>query len=275
VNITTRDKISALVKLTATGRSTHASRPMPESAITHLTIALAKTAAWDTSPTLIAQTREYFRALSHTAEPPLADHLRTLADSTDPAALRQAGQKVVELGSYKLLWHALMRNTVAPTMLKAGIKENVIPGTAEAILNVRLIPGSTPWEVMDQLRTVIDDPTVTVQLGGTMSEEQARHFYDERTKLAASGTGTDLYKALVDSARKAWPGAEVVSALFEAGTDASAWRSRGVPIYGIYPYPLDNETLERMHGNDERISIKSLGEGTQMIYDALAAVVRK
>jgi acetylornithine deacetylase/succinyl-diaminopimelate desuccinylase-like protein len=67
----------------------------------------------------------------------------------------------------------------------------------------------------------------------------------------------------------------VVSALFEAGTDASAWRQRGIPVYGIYPYPLDNDTLERMHGNDERISMKSLDEGTQMIFDTLSKVAGK
>ena len=48
-----------------------------------------------------------------------------------------------------------------------------------------------------------------------------------------------------------------------------------MPVYGIYPYPLDNNTLERMHGNDERISIKSLDEGTQMIFDTLSKVAGK
>ena len=67
----------------------------------------------------------------------------------------------------------------------------------------------------------------------------------------------------------------MVSALFEAGTDASAWRDRGIPTYGIYPYPLDNETLERMHGNDERIAVKSLKEGTAFIYDTLVGVAAK
>lgn len=93
--------------------------------------------------------------------------------------------------------------------------------------------------------------------------------------MPASSTDTDLYRALVSSSKAVWPQAEVVPALFEAGTDAKPWRERGVPVYGIYPYPLDNDTLERMHGNDERISIKSLDEGTQMMYDTLLRVASK
>ena len=60
--------------------------------------------------------------------------------------------------------------------------------------------------------------------------------------------------------------------LFQAGTDSFAWRSRGVPVYGIYPYPISAEDLKRMHGNDERVSIESLRRGTEMIYRTLVAV---
>jgi acetylornithine deacetylase/succinyl-diaminopimelate desuccinylase-like protein len=81
-----------------------------------------------------------------------------------------------------------------------------------------------------------------------------------------------LYRALEKEARVQFPGAEVTSYLFQAGTDAGAWRSRGVPVYGIYPYPIDAEDLKRMHGNDERVSIESLRQGTEMIYRTLVDV---
>ena len=45
-----------------------------------------------------------------------------------------------------------------------------------------------------------------------------------------------------------------------------AWRARGIPVYGIYPYPISNDDLSRMHGNDERVSIESLRQGTELIY---------
>ena len=58
-------------------------------------------------------------------------------------------------------------------------------------------------------------------------------------------------------------------------TDAGAWRSRGVPVYGIYPYPITADELTRMHGNDERVSAQSLEQGTQMIYKTLVDVAGK
>jgi acetylornithine deacetylase/succinyl-diaminopimelate desuccinylase-like protein len=63
--------------------------------------------------------------------------------------------------------------------------------------------------------------------------------------------------------------------LFQAGTDAGAWRTRGVPVYGIYPYPINAKDLERMHGNDERVPIESLESGLRMITNTLLEVAAK
>jgi acetylornithine deacetylase/succinyl-diaminopimelate desuccinylase-like protein len=79
----------------------------------------------------------------------------------------------------------------------------------------------------------------------------------------------------VKSAQTQFPGAEVTPYLFQAGTDAGAWRSRGIPVYGIYPYPIDADELTRMHGNDERVSVESLRQGTEMIYRTLVSVAGK
>ena len=92
---------------------------------------------------------------------------------------------------------------------------------------------------------------------------------------APSSEDTELYRALEREARAEFPGAEVTPYLFQAGTDAGAWRSRGIPVYGIYPYPIDADELSRMHGNDEKVSIASLGQGTAMIYRTLMAVAKK
>ena len=72
-----------------------------------------------------------------------------------------------------------------------------------------------------------------------------------------------------------FPGVPVTAYLFQAGTDAAAWRSRDIPVYGIYPYPISAEDLTRMHGNDERVGIKSLQEGTDLIYKTLLQVAAK
>jgi acetylornithine deacetylase/succinyl-diaminopimelate desuccinylase-like protein len=80
---------------------------------------------------------------------------------------------------------------------------------------------------------------------------------------------------LESSARTVYPGALVTPYLFQAGTDAYAWRSKGIPVYGIYPYPIDAEDLKRMHGNDERVPIRSLESGVDLIYQTLVQVAGK
>jgi acetylornithine deacetylase/succinyl-diaminopimelate desuccinylase-like protein len=121
-----------------------------------------------------------------------------------------------------------------------------------------------------ELKKVIADPNVDIALPragarGVLMERSARE----------SGTDTALYRSLVDSAGKVWPGVPVTPYLFQAGTDASAWRNRGVPVYGIYPYPISDDDLSRMHGNDERVAVDSLDQGTNFVYDTLLRVAAK
>ncbi|HTI06634.1 MAG TPA: M20/M25/M40 family metallo-hydrolase, partial [Gemmatimonadales bacterium] len=149
----------------------------------------------------------------------------------------------------------------APVIINGGFRANVIPGSAEAMVNLRLIPGTDPAAIVRDIARVIGDTTIHLSIGSRIYEGSPE-----------SPRTTDLYKALERAARATFPGAEVTPYLFQAGTDAGAWRSKGVPVYGIYPYPIDADDLTRMHGNDERVSITSLQEGTEMIYRTLVDV---
>lgn len=62
-------------------------------------------------------------------------------------------------------------------------------------------------------------------------------------------------------------------ALFEAGTDATPWRRRGILVYGVYAYPISHGDLLAMHGNDERVSITGLQQGTDMLTRVLRAAI--
>jgi len=82
-----------------------------------------------------------------------------------------------------------------------------------------------------------------------------------------------LYRALVSSSNQVFPNVPVTTYLFQAGTDSAAWRNRNIPVYGIYPYPISPEDLTRMHGNDERVPVKSLQQGTDLVYRTLLAIM--
>jgi acetylornithine deacetylase/succinyl-diaminopimelate desuccinylase-like protein len=238
--------------------------------------ALAKIAAHDSAVKLIPQTRNYLATVARLAPGPMADQIAVLLASADPATLASAEAQVLQaMPSGAPTLHALMHDTMTITMFKSGLAANVIPGEAEAMLDARLLPGSTTDQLLDEVRRVIGDPSVTVDMASPASQEATRNYFLERTSLPASSTATDLYRAIEKNARTLWPQSETVPALFEAGTDAIAWRERGVPVYGIYPYPLDDAVLHGMHGNDERIAVQSLVEGADWIYRILLDVAGK
>ncbi len=261
VSISTADKSSVTVVLTARGTSTHSSMPRPDNAIFTLSKAMARLADHETPIELTPATRQFFMTLSKTSGPPMAGYFRAIAENADPAAVARADQEV----SKDPLLHSLIRNTIAPVLMNAGFRSNVIPGSAEATINVRTIPGTDLDKLTAEFTRVINDPRVEVKLSNPAAAAGV-------AMSQPSSTDTELYRALERQARATFPGTEVTPYLFQAGTDAFAWRSRGIPVYGIYPYPITAEELTRMHGNDERVSIDALQQGTEMIYKTLVAV---
>ena len=268
VSISTADKSAVTLLLTARGTSTHSSMPRPDNAIFRLSKALAKLADYDTKPQLTPATRQFFQTLAKTSEPPMSQYFRDLVESKDPKVVARADKEI----SKDPLLHAIMRNTIAPVILNSGFRTNVIPGSAEATINFRTIPGTDPEELIKEVQAVIDDPAIAVTMTGGA---QARAYAAAGRTMKPSPEDNELYRALVSQAKAVFPTAEVTPYLFQAGTDAGAWRSRGVPVYGIYPYPIDADDLSRMHGNDERVSIQSLDQGTKMIYETLVKVAGK
>ena len=270
VSISTLDKAGISLVLTAHGTSTHSSMPRPDQAIFRLSKALAKLADYQTKPQLTASTREFFLTMGKTSDPPMSTYFYNLVNSKDPAVIAQADKEI----SKDVLLHAIMRNTIAPVLMQAGFRSNVIPGSAEATINFRTIPGTTPEDLIAEMKKVIDDPGLDIALapsragGPTVRPQRPASVKDSPTDNA-------LYQALVRSAGRLWPGVPVTPYLFQAGTDAGAWRSRGVPVYGIYPYPISNDDLSRMHGNDERVPVDSLEQGTNLIYQTLLEVAAK
>ena len=153
--------------------------------------------------------------------------------------------------------------------MQAGADDGLCAGD-EFGEHERVRPGSQRRDfrhVVHEFEQVINDPNVQVKLSNPAIATAA--------PTPPSPEDTELFRALTRQARATFPGAEVTPYLFQAGTDAGAWRNRGVPVYGIYPYPITDDQLTRMHGNDENVSIESLRLGTDMIYKTLVDVAAK
>ncbi|WGD49365.1 M20/M25/M40 family metallo-hydrolase [Bradyrhizobium sp. CB1650] len=278
INVTTAEKLSVTFALKATGRSGHSSRPFPpgEMANDRLIAALAKLAAYDPGIKIVPASRAFFSALLPISPPQTASDIKLLLGAKSQVELETAGRKLVSNNPNDgLLLHALLRDTMVVTMIEAGIKPNVIPGDAKAVVNTRLLPGTTTDQMIAEIRRVIEDPDIEVSIVTSMSQKEAKDYYLMRTSVPASPVNTVLYDALERSAKRLWTDAVLVPTMFEAGTDATAWRERNVPVYGIYPYPLDDDILSRMHGNDERIGVEAVKQGTEWIYRTLLEVAKK
>lgn len=271
VSISTADKFMLSLRITASGHSIHSSMPRPDNAIFALARALDRLSEYDGGVQFIPITRQFFETLALTAEEPEKTWLEDFIAGTDAARAAQADRRI---GVDPLL-RAFTRNTIAPVILEAGFRINVIPGTATALVNFRLIPGTDVAAFIEEIRRVTADPAISVEILAEDSQEAALARLQERSRQSPSPEDTELYQALVASAREQYPEALVTSYLFQAGTDAGAWRNRGVPVYGIYPYPIDQDDLSRMHGNDERVPVQSLAEGTEMIYRVLVDVAAR
>lgn len=274
VSVSTADKTTQTLTVTARGTSTHSSMPLRDNAIFALARALNKLANYETPVQLTTSTRQFFTTLAETSSPPLSGYFRDLVSGV-PTRVRRADSVI----SRDPLLHAIMRNTIAPVLLNAGFRSNVIPGSAQATINVRLIPGTPIASIIAELTRVVNDSLVDIAApaAATTAATPVPTTGAAATTAAPiqeSPTTSELYQALEHEAMAQFPGVKVTPYLFQAGTDAGAWRRRGIPVFGIYPYPITADELTRMHGNDERVSIESLTQGTEMIYRTLLRVAR-
>jgi acetylornithine deacetylase/succinyl-diaminopimelate desuccinylase-like protein len=270
MGITTIDKNSLSVTVSTRGTSTHSSRPLPDSAIRRLLRALNRIERFATTPRITPTARRYLRAWARAFDAP---RLRRLAN-TRRAFERFRLANRLRAGRYGELFNGLVRDIYVPTILDAGFRSNVLPGTAVATVNMRMLPGTHPRPMIRQLRRAIGDRLVDVEpiVTPPSTVEQTLDAFDERAEQAPSSIDTDLYRSLVRQGRAQWPGVRATPALFEAGTDAVPWRERGIPVYGVYPYPISRAELVRMHGNDERVPVSGLEQGTDWITRVLAEV---
>ncbi|MFG1999694.1 M20/M25/M40 family metallo-hydrolase [Spirillospora sp. NPDC048911] len=270
ITVTRQDKVYFNLDLVADGTATHSSKPNPDSAIAKLARAVAELDGWLAPVTLTPVTREYFAALARaTDDRPFKRAIQLLLNAKSAASRERAAALVVKRSSYPWLHRALLRTTHAFVIEDAGYKENVIPSSATVRVNCRGVPGGQrPRDFLAQVRRKLADRDVRVKLIGNAgeTEEAALKRLDETFAKPPSSIDSPLFAAIKDAAGKTYPQAAFAPALFEAGTSLAPWTSRGVPGYGVYPYVLDNDQLIGMHGNDERISVAALQQGTEFMY---------
>jgi acetylornithine deacetylase/succinyl-diaminopimelate desuccinylase-like protein len=156
---------------------------------------------------------------------------------------------------------AIQRNTISLTTLLSGVgspaKVNVIPSTAEATLDCRLLPGVKPDEFLNEMKARINDPRVEIERINTPVD------------AGASPSDTPLFNAIRTAILKQHPSAVVTPMFVPFGTDSVHLRKRGVVAYGFTPMVLDQATAATMHSDRERIPLAEFRTGIHIFYDVL------
>jgi acetylornithine deacetylase/succinyl-diaminopimelate desuccinylase-like protein len=158
---------------------------------------------------------------------------------------------------------AIQGNTVSLTTLASGVgspaKVNVIPSTAEATLDCRLLPGVNAAEFVSEMKARINDPRVTVEVINPPDDP------------GASNSRTPLFEAMRRAILKTHPDAIVTPMLVPHGTDSNKLRAKGVIAYGFTPMVLDLSTAGSMHSDQEHIPIVEFQKGIRIFYDVLTS----
>src|SRR6202171_3995004 len=152
IAVQSSEKFAVNVAVIAKGPSGHASIPTKDNAVVHLAAAVAKIGTYSAPVHFTAVVRRYFEGLAAISDDEIAKWMRSL-ESSDRA---EHAQRVIAETNPE--WGAMMRDTVAPTMLSAGVRANVIPGEARAMLNIRLLPGDTVDVLLGALTKLVNDP---------------------------------------------------------------------------------------------------------------------
>ena len=137
VAVQVSEKVSVDVNLTATGKGGHSSTPTKDNPVVHIAAAVGKIGNYTAPVHLTSIVRRYFETLAPLEDEETSKWMRVV-DTSDRGEHAQRF-----LSDANPMWNSMMRDTVAPTMLQAGIRPNVIPSEAHATLNIRLIPGDT------------------------------------------------------------------------------------------------------------------------------------
>src|SRR6266480_3790412 len=248
IGVQASEKVAVNVAVIARGTSGHASQPTKDNPVVHLAGAITKIGTYSAPVHFTAIVRRYFEGIAPLEDDEIAKWIR----SVDTPDRGEHAQRVVSDASP--LWNAMLRDTIAPTVLSAGVANNVIPAEARANLNVRLLPGDSIGTLVNELNKLVNDPAVKLEV-------------QPNPGLAAppSSLESDFYNVICQVASREFAGPPALPFQSTWLTDSAQLRLHNVQAYGLVPFPLADEDLKRMHGDDERIPLMAFDKGVDVL----------
>ena len=234
----TAEKGIAWMRLTARGTAGHGSMLQPDNAVVELAEAIARIGRHEWPARLTPSVEAFLEAA--------CDALGISFSRSEPgAALAKIGPIVRMVG-------ATLTNTISPSMLAAGYKVNVVPQTATAQIDGRILPGHEDefFAELDQL----------------LGPRVRREFINHKPAVETTFDGA-LCEAMTAALLKADPDGKVVPYCLSGGTDAKSFSTLGIRCFGFTPLrlPADLDFAGMFHGVDERVPVEALEFGTTVL----------
>ncbi len=243
--VSVTEKTPLWLRLTATGPAGHAADPAAETSVTHLIRALARLIDYRPKIHVLRPVANYFRVLAEVDRGPrqwfdLASSLH------DPLFAREFVAVPYQ--------NALVRDTLAPTVLAASPKINEVPQTAYADVDCRLLPGEKPKAFLETVRKVIADKSIKIQVLLT-------------SPAISSPQRSPLMRAIEELAHK--NKSRAVPTMISGFTDSRFFRHHGVISYGFIPIELSAADESGIHGINERVGVNQLGDAIRRMVTLL------
>ena len=245
------EKRAYWLRLVAHGTTAHGSIPRADNPVPRLARAVARAAAWQTPIHLLPAVDRFFKAEATLEK---GEHRAWLANARAALATPR-GRAYILSDPYR---NAILRNTIAPTVLSGSTQTNIIPPVASAQLDIRLMPDQDTTEFKRELARVIADTSVHIEtMPGVMPSYSA-------------DLNTALVHAVEAQIHEMLPGVPVTTPLAAGATDRPTYSHAGIQAYGLEPYINENSESERgVHGVNERLSIANIEFGLKLITGML------
>jgi acetylornithine deacetylase/succinyl-diaminopimelate desuccinylase-like protein len=249
MSVQSAEKFPQNYTMEVTNPGGHSSRPVKKNAIYQLATALAKVSEYEFPFESNDITRGFFAKMG----PQIGGEIgrAMLAFAKDPNDMKAAA-RIAEDPDY----NGILRTTCVATLLSAGHANNALPQRADANINCRIFPGTTPEQVRDALAKVIRDPEVKVTLN------------DHRSDIpkGPQPLNPKVFGPVERLVTEYWPGIPVVPTMSAGATDGAFLTPVGIPTYGVSGI-FSDAGGNGAHGLNERIRVDAAYKGRDFLYD--------
>ncbi|MCL6641753.1 MAG: M20/M25/M40 family metallo-hydrolase [Candidatus Bipolaricaulota bacterium] len=241
-------------KVRVKGSSGHGSLPHPDNALAKAAFIIDRVSKHKFPKRIAPAVREFIVKAGDALGPEIKKFALVLLDESYEGELPPLPP---DAPISTTLLNALVRTTISPTMIRAGVKENVIPDSCEFVLDCRLVPGYTQQRVRETLLELADRYKDDIEIETIQSHDVSESPIDD-----------PFYRLIESTVKEELPGVETIPIMLTGATDSRFVRELGTRSYGFCPLSTKMSLADReklIHNDNERVDVESLELGVRVL----------